>query len=79
MASILVRNLDADTALELKERARRNGRSLQAEVKAILERAARSEGLLGSERAELARRLTSLTKGTVQTDSTELIREDRER
>ena len=40
MPSILVRGLDPKTIRRLKERARFNGRSLQQEVKAILERAA---------------------------------------
>jgi plasmid stability protein len=40
MGSILVRGLDEKTIARLKERARLNGRSLQQEVKAILERAA---------------------------------------
>ena len=40
MGSILVRGLDQKTIERLKERARLNGRSLQQEVKALLERAA---------------------------------------
>jgi plasmid stability protein len=40
MASILVRGLDQKTIERLKERARLNGRTLQQEVKALLERAA---------------------------------------
>ncbi|MGH9783458.1 MAG: FitA-like ribbon-helix-helix domain-containing protein [Terriglobia bacterium] len=39
MAQILVRNLDERVVNRLKVRARRNGRSLQAEVRAILEQA----------------------------------------
>jgi plasmid stability protein len=41
MPSILVRGLDPRTVQRLKERARVNGRSLQHEIKEILERAAR--------------------------------------
>ena len=40
MGSILVRELDEKTIERLKERARLNGRSLQQEVKALLEHAA---------------------------------------
>ena len=40
MGSILVRGLDQKTIKRLKEHARLNGRSLQQEVKALLERAA---------------------------------------
>lgn len=40
MAQILVRELADDVVVRLKERARRNNRSLQGEVKAVLEREA---------------------------------------
>jgi plasmid stability protein len=40
MGSILVRGLGQKTIERLKERARLNGRSLQQEAKALLERAA---------------------------------------
>lgn len=36
MTSIVVRNLKEDVKLGLKERARRNGRSMEAEARAIL-------------------------------------------
>lgn len=39
MPQILVRDLDAEVIEQLKERARRHGRSLQKEAKAILEQA----------------------------------------
>ena len=42
MSSILVQGLNPKTIQRLKERARRNGRSLQQEVKEILERTAGS-------------------------------------
>jgi plasmid stability protein len=54
MGSILVRGLDQRTIERLKERARLNRRSLQQEVKALLERAAETltmrEALRVSER-----------------------------
>ena len=40
MAEILVRNLDKKTVDRLKKRASKKGRSLQSEVKQILEQAA---------------------------------------
>ena len=40
MAQILVRDLDQGVVERLKRRAKEDGRSLQSEVKAILERAA---------------------------------------
>ena len=41
MAQILVRDLDKEVLETLKERARRDGRSLQSGVKSILEQAVR--------------------------------------
>ena len=43
MPQILVRDLDEKIVARLKKRARRDGRSLQSEVKSILERAAIEE------------------------------------
>jgi plasmid stability protein len=43
MTQVLVRNLDRDTLESLKRRARRHGRSLQQELKTILEDASRPE------------------------------------
>jgi len=47
MAQVLVRNLDKKTVDRLKARARRNGRSLEAELRVILEREA--EARVGEE------------------------------
>lgn len=43
MASLIVRRLDDDLVRRLKERARAHGRSAEAEHRAILEAALRSE------------------------------------
>jgi plasmid stability protein len=45
MPDILIRDLDSTTVTRLKHRARRQGRSLQAETKLLLEQAAGSEDL----------------------------------
>ncbi|MPZ23529.1 MAG: hypothetical protein GEU28_08280 [Dehalococcoidia bacterium] len=79
MPAILVRNLDDDLVERLKARAEASARSLQAEVRLILEEAVGRRTLDPKARAALARRLTATTRGTKQTDSAELIREDRER
>jgi plasmid stability protein len=75
MPEILVRGLDQKTVKRLKARARIGGRSLQQEVKAILERAATALTM-----AE-ARRLSSAWQrrlgGRTFSDSAALIREDR--
>lgn len=76
MAQILVRDLDEEVVDRLKARARGQGRSLQAEVKSILEQAAK----LDSERARaLAQRIRRRFQGRPFEDSAELVREDRER
>ena len=78
MAQILVRGLDDALVARLKERAKLNRRSLQSEVKAILE-----------EMAPMATKTEALAivdrwqryweeKGKTFSDSAELIREDRD-
>jgi plasmid stability protein len=76
MAQILIRDLDDETVKRLKERARRHGRSLQGEAKLILTQAA---GLSLGEARELARQRQQKLAGRPFPDSTELIREDRQR
>lgn len=76
MAQVLVRDLDPAVLEHLKSRARRHGRSLQGELKVILESAALfsvDEARATSERwrQRLAGRMTS--------DSSDLLREDRDR
>jgi plasmid stability protein len=77
MAQVLVRDLDPATVQRLKERARQHGRSLQGEVKAILEQATSTytveEALARTE--EWHRRLA----GRRHSDSVRLLRKDRER
>ena len=77
MAQLLVRDLDDGVMLRLKERAKLNRRSLQAEAKAILEAAAprytRDEAL------EVFRKWQERFRGQPMSDSAELIREDRDR
>ena len=75
MAQVLVRNLPAETVALLKERAQRHRRSLQAELREILEEAAKPPR--GDWRAALERLDLRLT-GRTLSDSTELIRQDRE-
>ena len=75
MAQILVRGLDAKTVERLKARAKQNARSLQSEVKLILEGAA---GYSREEALESLRRFRE-SLGRHFDDSADLIREDRER
>ena len=77
MPSILVRDLDKATIKKLKARAVENGRSLQTEVKAILERSAQE--MTFKELRRRAEEFSKRFKGRKFTDSVELIREDHER
>jgi plasmid stability protein len=76
MAQILVRDLSPDIVARLKKQASGHGRSLQGEVKAILESAA---PLSMEEARELAAKLRKSFSGRITSDSAELVREDRER
>ncbi len=76
MPQLLVRDVPRDIVDELKHRAARNGRSAEAEHRAIL------EGALKTGRAdfwERAAKLREATKGRITTPSEVLIREDRDR
>jgi plasmid stability protein len=75
MANILVRDLDEDVLKQLKAAARSNGRSLQAEIHQILQRA--SIRNLAETRRLSAQWLKRLRR-TAQSDSATLIREDRD-
>ena len=75
MAEILVRNLDKKTVDQLKKQAKSKGRSLQAEVKEILEGATK---LSMEETRKLVDEIRASFKGRKFSDSTLLIREDRD-
>jgi plasmid stability protein len=77
MASVLVRDLDPVVVDRLKARAEENGRSLQKELKAILETAA-AQATWAEARAA-AERVRQMLGGRQFSDSTELVREDRDR
>jgi plasmid stability protein len=77
MAQLLVRDLDDQVLARLEERARRGGRSLQAEAKAILEAAA--PRYTSEEALEVLAAWQQRLRGRPTSDSAELIREDPER
>jgi plasmid stability protein len=77
MASVLVRDLDPAVVDRLKARAEENGRSLQKELKAILETAA-AQATWAEARAGVER-VRQMLGGRQFSDSTELVREDRDR
>jgi plasmid stability protein len=76
MAQILVRDLDPEDVERLKALAKANGRSLESEVRQILAEAARQMTW-----AEVRANLLAFHErfaGKTFSDSTELIREDRD-
>ena len=79
MASIVVRKLDTGVVEKLKRRAAERGRSLEAEVRLILEDAANSRQLdMDAARARIEE-LQKRFKGRPFPDTADLIREDRDR
>jgi plasmid stability protein len=77
MAQVLVRQLDSKVVVRLKKRAKEHGRSLQSEVKTILEEAV-PDYEAAWKRIEGFRK--RLKKSRVAfSDSANLIREDRDR
>ena len=76
MAQIIVRNLDDAVVERLKSRARDNDRSLEAEVRHILEQSAKVD--LAQAR-QIALNIRERLKGRKFSDVAELIREDRDR
>jgi plasmid stability protein len=76
MAQVLVRNLRNEVVKKLKLRAKQHRRSLQEELKEILEDASRQN--TGDVRAKV-NQVRKLFAGRKFTDSSELIRRDRAR
>ncbi|MFM8552000.1 MAG: FitA-like ribbon-helix-helix domain-containing protein [Nitrospiraceae bacterium] len=77
MAQVLVRQLDDRVVERLKRRAKEHGRSLQSEVKTILEEAAPDYEAAWKRIERFRARLEG--SGRRFSDSTELVREDRDR
>ncbi len=69
MPSILVRDLSPETIKQLKARANRSGRSMQSELKNILESAAKMESL---DAALLSARIRRMLSDRQHTDSVDL-------
>ena len=75
MANVLVRDLDNDVLKQLKTAAKAHGRSLQAEIHEVL-RNASARNL--AETRRLSAQWLKRLGGSTHTDSTALIREDRD-
>jgi antitoxin FitA len=74
MSQVLIREIAPDTVKRLKTRARRHGRSLEAELRLILEQASVRDV---AEAAVLAAKLRKRLAGRRHTDSARLVAEDR--
>jgi len=83
MTDVLVRGVPDEVLERLKRRAAVNNRSLQGELKEILTVSARQEPRRRVDAVELARRVKEKIRrehgGTLEGDSTDIIREYRER
>ncbi len=76
MARVLIRDLSQRTVERLKARAARNGRSLQAELQIIVERAAATDIV---ESRAVAARIRRKLSGRKHSDSAALLADDRRR
>jgi plasmid stability protein len=77
MTTLTIPDLDDAVVERLKRRAAANDRSLEAEVRQMLTEG--SERLTLDDMRQRAKAMAERTRGRVQDDSTDLIREDRDR
>ena len=75
MAQVIVRNLDEQVVSSLKIKAELHGRSLEQELREILKSAAE---LTVEEKLALADRIRAMQAQPLETESADLIREDRD-
>ncbi|OQW73887.1 MAG: hypothetical protein BVN33_09670 [Proteobacteria bacterium ST_bin13] len=79
MKQVLVRNLADETVAAYKQAARDNGRSLEAELRDVIERGRPKQRLSPEQLRSLVSHLHALTPDSAALiDSTALIREDRD-
>ena len=78
MAQVLIRGLEDVVVERLKKRASANGRSLEAELRAVIEQAASLDVQLAETR-DVAARLRRRLAGRTFSSSADLIAEDRRR
>ena len=76
MAQVVIRNIDDEAIRRLKSRAARKGVSLERELRTIITQAARADRAGFRERAAAFRKKL---EGRRHSDSTVLIRKDRQR
>ena len=78
MGNLTIRNLDGRVIERLKVQAKANQRSLEGEIRHLLTQHVDRPGRIVEFR-ERTRQLVSLTAGSHQSDSVDLLREDRDR
>lgn len=79
MATVLIRQLDEEVVRRLEQRASMNKRSLESELRHILELAAEDDfAVKRQEFRQLSRRMREKTSGRTHTTSHLLVREDRD-
>jgi plasmid stability protein len=78
MPDVLVRDVEKDVLIKLKERAKKNGRSLQSELTHIFRSSVANEIEQLSD-DETAAIIKESLRGRVFSDSVEMLREDRRR
>jgi len=79
MATVTIRNLDEKVVKTLKEQAKANRRSLEAELRHLLSETAEQRVKRKTFMKEAARIRRMTPKDQPQSDSVELLREDRRR
>ena len=79
MATFTIRNVEDEIVKALKARAKSHNRSLESEIRQILVDQVRRPAWRGDELLERAKRIAAMTPNVPQTDSVELLREDRDR
>ena len=79
MATLTIRNVEDEIVTALKARAKSHNRSLESEIRQILVDQVRRPSWRGAELLERAKRIAAMTPNVPQTDSVELLREDRDR
>jgi plasmid stability protein len=77
MANLTIRNVDDEVVERLKLQAKSHNRSLEAEIRQILQDRARRPWT-GAELRELADKIAAMTPNVPQTDSADLQREGRD-
>jgi plasmid stability protein len=77
MAKLIISNVDDETVKALKRRAKGHGRSLEDELRHILTDAIRPSASV--DLRTLAEQIAAMTPDVPQTDSVDLLREDRRR